>query len=137
MVDEPDSDKEDAESGEETPELELETPEEPRSKKADLAQRFEEELTPEERMAGPRGDQSVTVPPAVAEAAAEQIEPYLWAQWVEDLPENLDRETFSELVALPQSDAVRWLKEEVSWDYYVQSIVQKLERRDELLEELT
>lgn len=137
MADEPDTDGEDAESEEETPELDLEIPDEPTSTKADLAARFEAELTPEEDIPGPRGDQSVTIPPAVAVATAEQIDSYLWEQWVEELPADLDREPFNELVALPQSNAVRWLKEEVSWDYYVESIVQKLERRDELLEDLT
>ena len=118
--------------------LELDVPAEPEDLRRTLQEKYSEKLNPADpNRRNPQAENTMVVPADVAEEATAKLEAYLWDEWVDELETVLDRDQFRTLANLPQSDAVRWLKEEVRWDYYVESIVRKLERRDELLEELT
>jgi hypothetical protein len=133
-----DDDNADADSEEEPETLELDVPAEPTALRGDLQTKYADKLNPmDPNSRNPQAENKMEVPADVAEEATSELEAYLWGEWGEELAGSVEREDFRTIANLPQSNAVRWLKEEVSWDYYVESIVQKLERRDELLEELT
>ncbi len=131
-------DNPDVDAEEETEPLELDVPPEPEAIRNDLQEKYSTTLNPvDPNRRNPQAENTMEVPADVAEEATAALETYLWNEWAEELAGSVEREDFRTIANLPQSNAVRWLKEEVRWDYYVESIVQKLERRDELLEELT
>ena len=126
----------DAESSPEEETLDLAVPAEPADLRRTLQETYSEKLNPvDPNSRNPQAENTMVVPADVAEEATAKLEEYLWEEWADELETVLERDQFRTIASLPQSDAVRWLKEEVRWDYYVESIVRKLDRRDELLEE--
>lgn len=114
--------------------LELSTPPEPTDLRVELQETFRDELEKEEKQRrGSRMDNSITIPTAIAETTTEKIEEYLWQHWADSLANEINREAFKELATLPQSNAVRWVNEEVSWQFYVDSLTRKIDQRDEVL----
>ena len=114
--------------------LELSTPPEPTDLRLELQETFRDELEKmEKQRRGSRMDNSITIPTAIAETTTEKIEVYLWQHWADSLANEINREAFKELATLPQSNAVRWVNEEVSWQFYIDSLTRKIDQRDELL----
>jgi len=116
----------------------LSSPPEPTELLQDLRQQFQAELNAEEdvpNMGGRAVESSQNISPEVATTVADQVASYLWEEWAEPLDETeLDRSQFDRLVSLPQSEAVRWLKGEIGWEFYAEVIERNVYRRDDILE---